>query len=191
MKNHPSELIKNVKLRNIKCVFVVHNSLISLQKQFQLHNKNHTFKLCNKVWLTIYPNSQFRIHATGISTSSDFESVLSFFRSKHIVVSSVAVNSTFWLIKPLVIKSFNTFADFCNKKQKLKSTTIDASNVGLNGDAGFLNAIYLRRHSCTGTVIIHRNTSLILGSKNVKDVELLLHDLQDLISCYESSLNSS
>ena len=178
-----------IRLRNVKCVFVVHNSLAVLRNRFSLHKKNYTLRLRDKVTLTLYPNNLFRIHATGISALSDFQCILTFFELNNINVSSIDVNNTFWLLKPLVIKNFYSFATFCNGIQKSSPISIDASNIGLNGD--LVNAMFLRHLGYDGTVIIHRTCTLILGSKNVNDVKSLLCDLKTIIDFYESSLNSN
>ena len=179
-----------VQLRNIKCVFIMQTSLDSIHNQFQLHKKNLTLKLCEKICLTIYPNSAFKIHATGISSFSDLNCILSFFESNNIKVSNVKINNSFWMIKPLIINFFDKFAKYCSEQRK-SDVILDTSNIGLNGDAGFINAIYLRHLDCHGTVIIHRKCSLILGSKNIEAIKLLICDLRSLIDGYESCLNSS
>ena len=179
-----------IRLRNLKCVFAVHDSLKAICKQFQLHQKNYTFRLEKTICLTIYPSSMYKIHATGISSLIAFDLILTFFEKNNIRVQSVKVNNTFWMIKPLIIKNFNRFAQFC-KRQNTDSVTIDLSNMGLNGDGGFLNAIFLRHFGLKGTVIIHRTCSLILGPKNIDELKLLSHDLQNLISSYTDCLNSN
>ena len=42
-------------LRNVKCVFSIQDSLEQIIKEFQFHKKNHTFRLQDKICLTIYP----------------------------------------------------------------------------------------------------------------------------------------
>lgn len=180
-----------VQLRNIKCVFIVQNSLDFIRVQFQLHKKNHTYKFNdNKICLTIYPKSSFKIHATGISSLLDLNCILSFFDLNNVIVNNVRINNSFWMIKPLIIKNFDKFAIFCNN-QKYNEVTLDTSHFGLNGDAGFLNAIFLRHSGYHGTVIIHRTCSLILGPTNTSALNVLICDLENLLSVYESCLNSS
>ena len=177
------------KLRNIKCVFAVQDSLDWIIKEFHHHKRNFTLRLKNQICLTIYTKSLFRIHATGISSMSDFNCVLDYFHSKCIIVHNAMVNNSFWILKPLLIQNFNKFAKFCeeqNKQKNISSVTIDISNVGLNGDGCFLNTIYLRRLNCHGVVIIHRTCSLILGPTNISELKLLIKDLKKLINQYES-----
>ena len=180
-----------LRLRNVKCLFVLHDNIEALCKKFQLHEKNYTLRLDEKICLTIYPNSKYKLHATGISGLEDLEQILYFFVTNEIKVKSVEVNNTFWLIKPLIIKNFDKFAQFCKTRQKLDSVTINLNNLGLNGDGGFLNAIFLRHLDVNGSVIIHRTCSLILGPKNIDEVKLLSYDLQMLLNSYSDCLNSN
>ena len=173
-----------VKLRNVKCVFSIQHSLKHILKEFQFHKKNHTFRLHDKICLTTYPKNLFRIHATGIKTISDLNSVLLFFDSNSIRVYNVQVNNTFWILKPLLIQNFDKFAKFCQNTQKNK-VSFDLSNFGLNGDGGFLNAIYLRHSDCRGAVIIHRTCSLIMGPKHITEIRLLTNELKTLLKSFK------
>ena len=178
------------KLRNIKCVFSVQESLDWMLKEFKFHKRNYTLRLENRICLTLYPKNLFKIHATGISNSDDLNCVLSFFESKCIKVCNATVNNSFWILKPLIIQSFDKFAKFCqekNKQKKNSSITIDLSNIGLNADGCFLNAIYLRQLGCHGVVIIHRKCSLILGPTNISELKQLRKGFQTLLNQYESN----
>ena len=178
------------KLRNVKCVFAVQDSLDWLIKEFQYHKRNYTLRLNSKICLTIYPKSLFRIHATGISSAFDLNCILDFFESKCLKVCNAKVNNSFWILKPLIIQNFDKFAKYCQERNKQKvnsSVTIDISNVGLNGDGCFLNAIYLRLLDCHGVVIIHRTCSLILGPTNISELKLLIKELDNLIKQYKSN----
>ena len=176
------------KLRNIKCVFSVQESLDWMLKEFKFHKRNYTLRLENRICLTLYPKNLFKIHATGISNSDDLNCVSSFFESKRIKVCNATVNNSFWILKPLIIQSFDKFAKFCqekNKQKKNSSITIDLSNIGLNADGCFLNAIYLRQIGCHGVVIIHRTSSLILGPTNIAELKKLREGFQNLLDQYK------
>ena len=178
-----------LRLKNIKCIFVVKKEPTNHLKLFKQHTKNRILRLENKICLTLYENNLLNIHITGISCFSDFDSVLSFFKSKNIEISRIQINNTFWLIKPLIINHFDRFAEFCKKRPKTESIIIDASNVGLNGDGGFLNSIYLRSTLCKGTVIIHRTSTIILGATTIAAIKILKHSLGNLLTSYHNSLN--
>ena len=152
-----------LRLRNIKCIFVVKKELNNHLEMFKQYTKNKILRLENKICLTLYGNNLLKIHVTGISSFSDFDCVLYFFKSKNIDISRIQINNTFWLIKPLIINHFDKFAEFCKKRPNTESTIIDASSFGLNADGGFLNSIYLRSPLCKGTVIIHRTSTIILS----------------------------
>ena len=109
-----------VKLKNVKCIFIVENKSIKFFNKFSKHKKNLILRYVKKVCLTIYPNNPLKIHATGISNSFDFESLLSFFESNDMKISEIVINNTFWIIKPLVIPHFKKFATFCKDKKKIK-----------------------------------------------------------------------
>ena len=173
-----------LKLRNIKCVFIVKNQLLSLLTKFSLRNKYYIFRLKNKICLTIYPKSKFKIQVTGIATNSDYNCLLTFFELNKIEVSEVQINNTFWIIKPLNIIHFDKFAKFCDLRRRKGKVNIDLSNHGLNGDGGFLNAIYLRHSSCKGTIVIHRTSSLILGATTLPAIRMLKLELTKLLSDY-------
>ena len=178
-----------LRLRNIKCIFVVKKELKTHLKLFKQNTKNKTLRLENKICLTLYKNNLLKVHVTGISCFSDFDSVLFFFKSKSIHISRIQINNTFWLIKPLIINHFNRFAEFCKRRSKTESTIIDASNVGLNGDGGFLNSIYLRSTLCKGTVIIHRTSTIILGATTMGAIKILKHSLGNLLTSYYTSFS--
>ena len=176
-------------LRNVKCVFSIQDSLEQIIKEFQFHKKNHTFRLQDKICLTIYPKNLFRIHATGIKTVSDLNSVLLFFDSNCMRISKIQVNNTFWILKLLLIQNFDKFAKFCQNTQiASKQIYFDLSNLGLNGDGGFLNAIYLRHIDCRGAVIIHRTCSLIMGPKHITEIILLKNELKILLKSFKASM---
>lgn len=185
-------MIKLLKLKNVKCSFIVKKIKTQFQNNFFRYKKNHILRLCNKICLTIYPKSLQKIHVTGISNRSDIECVLAYFKSNYITVLKVQIDNTFWVIKPLLIPHFAKFITFCQQRQATDwSGTLDCSNQGLNGDGGFLNVVYLRLLSCQGTITIHRTCSLILGAKSITSVKLLIHELQILINDYTNCLNSS
>ena len=106
-----------LRLRNIKCIFFVKNELNNHMELFKEHTKNKILHLENKICLTLYGNNLLKIHVTGISCFSDFDCVLSFFKSRNIHISRIQINNTFWLIKPLIINHFDKFAEFCKKYQ--------------------------------------------------------------------------
>ena len=74
-----------------------------------------------------------------------------------------------------------------NKQKKNSSITIDLSNIGLNADGYFLNAIYLRQLGCHGVVIIQSTCSLILGPTNTSELKQLRKGFQTLLNQYESN----
>ena len=191
MQHNSPKLINLLKLRNVKCSFIVKQVTLQSLNKFFLYKKNHILRLGDKICLTIYPKSLHKIHVTGISNQSDIECVLNYFKSNNIKASKVQIDNTFWIIKPLLIPHFDKFAAFCQQRQTTDSTLLDLSNQGLNGDCGFLNVIYLRLFSCNGTITIHRTCSLILGAKNIMSVKLLLQALEILINDYTNCLNSS
>ena len=174
-----------LRLRNVKCNFVVKKELTPHLKLFKQHKTNKVLRLGDKICLTVYRNNLLKVHVTGISSSSDFESVLSFFKINKIGISRMQINNTFWMIKPFIINSFNKFAYFCKNRSKTGSTAIDVSNVGLNGNGEFFNSIFLRNFDCEGTVIIHRTSILILGAKNIFAIKILKHSLENLITSYQ------
>ena len=174
-----------LRLRNIKCNFVVKKELTPHLKLFKQHKTNKVLRLGDKICLTVYQNSLLKVHVTGISSSSDFESVLSFFKSINIGISRMEINNTFWMIKPFIINNFYKFAIFCKNRSKTGSTVIDVSNVGLNGNGEFFNSIFLRNFDCEGTVIIHRTSILILGAKNIFAIKILKQSLENLITSYQ------
>ena len=106
------------KLKNVKCVFDIQDSLDRIIKYFIFHKRNHTLRLKSKICLTIYPKNLFRIHVTGISNTADLNCVLDFFYSKCIKICNVKVNNSFWILKPLLIQNFDKFAQFCQGKKK-------------------------------------------------------------------------
>ena len=180
-----------LRLRNVKCIFVLKKELKKHLELFKQHTKNKILRLEKKICLTLYENNLLKIHITGISCYSDFDCALSFFKSKNIEISRIQVNNTFWLIKPLIINHFDKFAEFCKKRSKTESTIIDASNFGLSGDGGFLNSIYLRSSLCKGTVIIHRTSTIILGATNIAAIRILKHSFGNLLTSYHTSLISN
>ena len=175
-----------IRLRNVKCCLNVKKELTPHLKLFKHNKTNKVMRLGEKICLTVYRNNLFKVHVTGISSSSGFESVLSFFKSIDIDISRIQINNTFWLIKPFIINHFSKFAVFCKNRSKTGKTVIDISNVGLNGDGKFLNSIFLRNSVCKGTVIIHRTSILILGAKNITAIKLLKHSLENLITSYQN-----
>ena len=191
MQHNIPKLINLLKLRNVKCSFIVKQVTLQILNNFFLKRKNYILRLGDKICLTIYPKSLHKIHVTGISNKSDIEFVLSYFKSNNIKASKVQIDNTFWIVKPLLIPRFDKFATFCRQRQSTDSTLLDLSNQGLNGDGGFLNVIYLRLFSCKGTITIHRTCSLILGATNITSVKLLLQALEILINNYTNCLNSS
>ena len=174
-----------LRLRNVKCNFVVKKELTPHLKLFKQHKTNKVLRLGDKICLTVYRNNLLKIHVTGISSLSDFESVLAFFKSINLGISRIQINNTFWMIKPFIINHFYKFADFCKNRPKTGSTVIDVSNIGLNGDGKFLNSIFLRNSACKGTVIIHRTSILILGATNIVAIKLLKQSLENLITSYQ------
>ena len=175
-----------LRLRNIKCIFFVKNELNNHMELFKEHTKNKILHLENKICLTLYGNNLLKIHVTGISCFSDFDCVLSFFKSRNIHISRIQINNTFWLIKPLIINHFDKFAEFCKKRPNTESTIIDASSFGLNADGGFLNSIYLRSPLCKGTAIIHRTSTIILGVTNIAALNILKNSLENLFTSYHT-----
>ena len=107
-----------LRLRNVKCNFLVKKDLTPHLKLFKQHKTNKVLRLGDKICLTVYRNNLLKVHVTGISSSSDFESVLSFFKINKIRISRMQINNTFWMIKPFIINNFYKFAYFCKNRSK-------------------------------------------------------------------------
>ena len=111
-----------LRLRNVKCNFLVKKDLTPHLKLFKQHKTNKVLRLGDKICLTVYRNNLLKIHVTGISSLSDFESVLSFFKAINLGISRIQVNNTFWMVKPFII---NNFLQICRLLQKQTKNRIN------------------------------------------------------------------
>ena len=177
-------------LRNIKFVLIVDKVPDNFMQLFQKHNQNFILKIENKIVLTIYSSQNItrKIHVTGIKMFKQKYLLFKLLNHYKIEIQKIVVNNTFFLLKNLNIPEFDKFASFCSKYKK-DGIFINLSSY--NNHENFLSVIYLKIYNVSGQVNIHRKSSIFLGCKTGKCVEMLKQELKTILLNYVSSLNSN
>ena len=181
---------KNSFLRNIKFVLTVYKIPYKFKQLFQKHYQNFILKITNKIVLTIYTSQNItkKIHVTGIKNVEQKKLLFELLNLHKIKIEKIVVNNTFFLLKNLNIPEFDKFATFCSKYKQVH-TFFNLSSY--NSHENFLSVIYLKIQNASGQVNIHRKSSILLGCKTGKCVEILTRELKTIFLNYVSSLNSN